>query len=357
MTEEPGRSQIDRRSLLKRGAVASAAAWTVPVIYDSFTAPASASGTAVGPLPTTPSSTPTQVTIPTNRAVNYTIIGGGGGGGFWNSYNGGSGVKVTGQIAPNASGWTLNVYLGGGGKGGTDSHSNSNGGVGYGTGAKLAATAAMATAAGAEAVPPRSCRPTEPQWSSSLPVVVAPVVVATRLVPDSGGPGGATRRIRPGRSRPSLRATTAQTATGTTPAARVAVEAPREAEAEAARTEAPTRQPVTQGPAQTGATVATAPTTGVGTGAVVEPDAMGVVAAEVQPSAARVGVRTTVVVAVAVPARRSPLDPLARRAPRAMPILEARRPPQESGQEPVTAGRVGTPAAGVVPLATAAMGR
>ncbi len=129
--------KVDRRKLIKGGAIATGAAWAAPVVASSFATNAWAAGTTIT-TPTTPSNDPTPVTIPNNRAVNYTIIGGGGGGGLFNSENGGSGVQVTGQIAASSTGYTLNVWLGGGGKQAPTrvSKNVADGGLGYSQGGK-----------------------------------------------------------------------------------------------------------------------------------------------------------------------------------------------------------------------------
>ena len=71
------------------------AAWTAPMVYDSFASPASAAGTCPEPIEEEgPASG--QLNVPENCRVEFELIGGGGGG--QNSYCGGSGMKVTGTI-------------------------------------------------------------------------------------------------------------------------------------------------------------------------------------------------------------------------------------------------------------------
>ncbi len=104
---------IDRRRLLQRGAILAGAV-AAPIVYDSFAAPALASGTSLYD-----SETPgTAVrTIPANRQVSFTIIGGGGGGSSFQGYNGGSGTKLTGTIASSTSSRDVNIVVAGGGQG------------------------------------------------------------------------------------------------------------------------------------------------------------------------------------------------------------------------------------------------
>ena len=105
---------IDRRQLLKRGALVTGAAWVAPMVIDSFASPAFAANTPLLALTNGPTSG--NVTVPKNRQVAFIIIGGGGGGGGFYSYCGGSGTKVEGKIAANVStSYTLNWNAAGGG--------------------------------------------------------------------------------------------------------------------------------------------------------------------------------------------------------------------------------------------------
>ena len=79
-------------------------------------------GDQVSPLPTSPSNTATQVTIPKNRQVNYTIVGGGGGGASAIVSTGGTTVVI---VAPG----------GGGGAGGGDQSNFGQGAPGFSDGA------------------------------------------------------------------------------------------------------------------------------------------------------------------------------------------------------------------------------
>ena len=110
-------TRMNRRDLVKRGAVLGGvvgAAWTAPVVYDSFSSPAAA---ATKDFPFTKNVANTYtVGVPANKAVNYLLIGGGGGGGFYKSANGGSGVKVTGTIPAQAAGYDLTIRVAAGGK-------------------------------------------------------------------------------------------------------------------------------------------------------------------------------------------------------------------------------------------------
>lgn len=107
-------SRMNRRELGKRGAmlgVAAGAAWTAPVVFDSFSNPAAAAGTSLVNS-TTPGVISPPVTIPANRTASFTIIGGGGAGGWYQAFNGGSATKIVGRISPTGSSRTVTVTVG-----------------------------------------------------------------------------------------------------------------------------------------------------------------------------------------------------------------------------------------------------
>lgn len=112
-------SGMDRRQAVKRGAMitgAVGAAWATPMVFDSVASPAAAATNPVKVdtgIPGTGS-----ITIPANRQVKFELVGGGGGGGGYYSFCGGSGTKVTGTIAAQASAYTLNYQVAAGGGGG-----------------------------------------------------------------------------------------------------------------------------------------------------------------------------------------------------------------------------------------------
>lgn len=132
-------SGINRREAVKRGAMvtgAVGAAWAAPMVFDSFASPAAA---ATGDFPYTQNTpgAPTTYTVevPRNKAVNYVLVGGGGGGGFYNSANGGSAVRIDGQIPANAgNSYTLSIRIAGGGKPNNGARTGGAGGSGYRTG-------------------------------------------------------------------------------------------------------------------------------------------------------------------------------------------------------------------------------
>ena len=116
LTSEP--SGISRRELGKRGGMLGAAvgaAWTAPMVFDSFSNPAAAAGTSLVNT-TTPGVVTPPVTIPANRTAQFTIIGGGGAGGWYQAFNGGSATKLVGRITPSSSSRTVAVTVGQGGQ-------------------------------------------------------------------------------------------------------------------------------------------------------------------------------------------------------------------------------------------------
>lgn len=119
-----GASGIDRRTLLKRGALLAGAAWAAPVVIDSFASPAWAAGTEKLNQ-TTYNSTIISVAVPAGVKIDYDMSGAGGGGGAntnnnipdsGNSRNkggnGGAGTKLTGTIPAQGSAYTLYVAVG-----------------------------------------------------------------------------------------------------------------------------------------------------------------------------------------------------------------------------------------------------
>ena len=85
---------LNRREAVKRGALlggAVGAAWTAPMVYDSFSTQAAAAGTSLFDNGTP--DTYTGITIPVGRSATFVVTGGGGGGGSFQGLNGGSGTK------------------------------------------------------------------------------------------------------------------------------------------------------------------------------------------------------------------------------------------------------------------------
>lgn len=147
-------SGMNRREAVKRGAMvtgAVGAAWTAPMVYDSFATPAAAAGTEVlkvdGNLTTTVAS---SITIPDGRKVEFWVTGGGGGGGAFYTYCGGSGTTLQGVI-PGQSGYLLSYSVGGGGGGGfayTSAGTQAKGGAGYRLGGSSGVAAATGPGSG-----------------------------------------------------------------------------------------------------------------------------------------------------------------------------------------------------------------
>lgn len=118
-------SGIDRRTLVRRGALVAGTAWAAPLIHGSFASPAAA---ASGPLTTTPApptrhthtedtynGAPIEVEIPAGSAVQYVISGAGGGGGgatIGAGGTGGAGTELTGTIPAQGSAYTLYLAVG-----------------------------------------------------------------------------------------------------------------------------------------------------------------------------------------------------------------------------------------------------
>ena len=140
-TSSTAPSGMNRREAVKRGAMvtgAVGAAWTAPMVYDSFASPAAAvspgtnfpwDSTAAGRGPGT-----YLVEAPRNRTVHFQMIGGGGGGGTYNGSNGGSGLKLEGDIPAKTGGrYTLTVVVAQGGKATLSSafYTGGAGGTGY----------------------------------------------------------------------------------------------------------------------------------------------------------------------------------------------------------------------------------
>ncbi len=131
LTSEP--SGISRRELGKRGGMLGAAvgaAWTAPMVFDSFSNPAAAAGTSLVNT-TTPGVVTPPVTIPANRTAQFTIIGGGGAGGWYQAFNGGSATKLVGRITPSSSSRTVAVTVGQGGQAAPTIRATATGGIGY----------------------------------------------------------------------------------------------------------------------------------------------------------------------------------------------------------------------------------
>jgi hypothetical protein len=131
LTSEP--SGISRRELGKRGGMLGAAvgaAWTAPMVFDSFSNPAAAAGTSLVNT-TTPGVVTPPVTIPANRTAQFTIIGGGGAGGWYQAFNGGSATKLVGRITPSSSSRTVAVTVGQGGQAAPLSEPLQRGASGY----------------------------------------------------------------------------------------------------------------------------------------------------------------------------------------------------------------------------------
>ncbi len=112
---------LDRRKLLKHGAVVGAV-WSAPIVFDSFASPAAADTGFVDTSTPTPDGGVVTASIPTNRKVNFTLVGGGG----FNSFVGGSGTKITGTIAAAGAPYTITYHVGGGGGGGAVGVGNGN---------------------------------------------------------------------------------------------------------------------------------------------------------------------------------------------------------------------------------------
>ncbi len=109
---------LNRREAVKRGALlggAVGAAWTAPMVYDSFSTQAAAAGTSLFDNGTP--DTYTGITIPAGRSATFVVTGGGGGGGSFQGLNGGSGTKISGTIGSGSS-RSLTVVVASGGKGG-----------------------------------------------------------------------------------------------------------------------------------------------------------------------------------------------------------------------------------------------
>ena len=132
-----GPSGLDRRQFVKRGTLLSGAvgaAWAAPTVFDSFASPAAAATIPSGTVLIDESNPGTSlVEIPANRQVAFELVGGGGGGGGFYSFCGGSGTKVTGTLAAQASAYTLTYTVASGGGGGQAYINGSSGYLG-GTG-------------------------------------------------------------------------------------------------------------------------------------------------------------------------------------------------------------------------------
>ena len=132
-----GPSGLDRRQFVKRGTLLSGAvgaAWAAPTVFDSFASPAAAATIPSGTVLIDESNPGTSlVEIPANRQVAFELVGCGGGGGGFYSFCGGSGTKVTGTLAAQASAYTLTYTVASGGGGGQAYINGSSGYLG-GTG-------------------------------------------------------------------------------------------------------------------------------------------------------------------------------------------------------------------------------
>jgi hypothetical protein len=110
---------LDRRRLLRGGALLTGAAWVSPLISNSEAVAAEACGTSDLPREFSVPGSYT-VFVSAHTAVAYDVRGGGGGSGGWGSQRGGRGTKLTGVIPPSATPYVLTVVVAGGGKGGSD---------------------------------------------------------------------------------------------------------------------------------------------------------------------------------------------------------------------------------------------
>ncbi|MEI2638436.1 MAG: twin-arginine translocation signal domain-containing protein [Microthrixaceae bacterium] len=112
---------VDRRRFLRKaglGAAVTGAAISAPIVIDSFTSPAWASGTGLFHS-STYNSTVSSVSVTAGRAVEYDISGAGGGGASTANNppitheggDGGAGTRLTGTI-PAGGGYTLYIAIG-----------------------------------------------------------------------------------------------------------------------------------------------------------------------------------------------------------------------------------------------------
>lgn len=116
-------SGIGRRELVKKGALAGGvvgAAWTAPMVIDSFASPAAAATSQFEDfVVATPSAGQPggyhEVSVPKNTKLYYELIGGGGGGGAYQTFNGGSGLRIRGEIPAQITDYTLRVFIAAGG--------------------------------------------------------------------------------------------------------------------------------------------------------------------------------------------------------------------------------------------------
>lgn len=130
---------MNRRDAVKRGAMftgAVGAAWSAPLVFDSFASPAAAATCVFIPINRTAIGG-SSTCIPARRRVSYTVIGGGGAGGSDQGFNGGIATKIYGQIPAHPTGYTLTYVVPQGGRvdAGTSSHGGA-GGTGYVDGGK-----------------------------------------------------------------------------------------------------------------------------------------------------------------------------------------------------------------------------
>lgn len=125
--QSAGEAQVSRRKLVKKGALLSGvvgAAWTAPMVYDSMASPAAAATSqfvdfvAAAPSAGQPSGYH-EVPVPKDIKLYYELIGGGGGGGAYQTYNGGSGMRIRGEIPAQTSNYTLRVFIAAGGSAAT----------------------------------------------------------------------------------------------------------------------------------------------------------------------------------------------------------------------------------------------
>src|SRR5262245_44086051 len=136
-TSRPEGGSLDRRALIKRAAIVGGVAWTAPLIIDSIASPAAAASancpSAINVSGNGAALVTGSVLVPAGCKVAFTIVGGGGGTGSNSATGGGTSTSLGGEIAAQASGYTLTYFAGGVGAPGS-AGTGGTGGNGYGTG-------------------------------------------------------------------------------------------------------------------------------------------------------------------------------------------------------------------------------